>query len=160
MGVAKMAVDMQGAEQIVGGDLSVDDLMQLLAVYRVVEADAVLRSKPGHHRERCFLVPAGFARAAVGAQLVDLAAEGDQFAIEFVKGSETEIAVGEQVGDGGIALIDAAQERAHQRGLIEHVIRLLGGKPAYGFTQALLAGTCRRMGHQRRPRSTNIRKIK
>ncbi|VFS60777.1 Uncharacterised protein [Raoultella planticola] len=138
MGVTKVAVDMQGAEQIVGGDLPVDDLMQLLAVYRMVEADAVLRPKPGHHRERRLLFPAGFACAAVGAQLVDLAAEGDQLAVEFVKGSETEVAVGKQIGDGGIALIDAAQERAHQRGLIEHVIRLLGGKPAYGFTQALL----------------------
>jgi hypothetical protein len=159
MGVAKMAVDMQGAEQIVGGDLLVDDLVQLLAVYRMVEADAVLRRNQVITANGVF-APAGFARAAVGAQLVDLAAEGDQLAVQFIKGSETEIAVGEQVGDGGIALIDAAQERAHQRGLIEHAIRMLGRKTAYGFAQALLAGACRRMGHQRLPRSTNIRKIK
>ncbi len=59
MGVAKMAVDMQGAEQIVGGDLSVDDLMQLLAVYRVVEADAVLRSKTRSSPRTVFFGPRG-----------------------------------------------------------------------------------------------------
>jgi hypothetical protein len=37
MGVAKMAVDTQGAEQIVGGDLLVDDLVQLLAADRLIE---------------------------------------------------------------------------------------------------------------------------
>jgi hypothetical protein len=40
-------------------------------------------------------------RAAVGAQLIDLTAEGDQLPVQLIKGAETEIAVLQQVGDGG-----------------------------------------------------------
>lgn len=71
MGMAEMAIDAQGAEQVVRGNLLVDHLVQLLAAHRVVEGFPVLRLEPGHHRERRFLLRLGFARAAVGPQLID-----------------------------------------------------------------------------------------
>ena len=128
MGVAKMAVDTQGAEQIIGGDLPVDNVVQLFAADRFIKRFAVLRLKPGHHREGRTLLHAGFAGAAVGAQLVNLAAKRDQLAVQFIKGAQAEIAVGEQIGDGGIALINAAQQRAHQRSLVDDAIGMLRGK--------------------------------
>ncbi|MNF16239.1 hypothetical protein D3C80_2191770 [compost metagenome] len=54
------------------------------------------------------------AGAAVAAQLKDIAVEGDQFAVEMVKGAETKIAVFQQVRHRGIAFVDAAQQGAHQ----------------------------------------------
>ncbi len=120
MGMAEMAVDAQGAEQVVRGDLLVDHLVQLLAAHRMVKGFPVLRLEPGHHRERRFLLRLGFARAAVGAQLIDLTAEGDQLPVQLIKGAEAEIAVFQQVGDGGAAFVNPAQQGAHERCLIEH----------------------------------------
>ena len=128
MGVAKMAVNTQGAEQIVRRDLLVDDVVQLFAADRFIERFAILRLKPGHHRERRTLFHTGFAGAAVGAQLVNFAAKRDQLAVQFIKGPEAEITVGEQIGDGRITFINAAKQRAHQRGLVDDAIGMLRGK--------------------------------
>ncbi len=46
MGMAEMAVDAQGAEQVVRGDLLVDHLVQLLAAHRMVKGFPVLRLEP------------------------------------------------------------------------------------------------------------------
>ncbi len=133
MGMAEMAVDAQGAEQVVRGDLLVDHLVQLLAAHRMVKGFPVLRLEPGHHRERRFLLRLGFARAAVGAQLIDLTAEGDQLPVQLIKGAEAEIAVFQQVGDGGAAFVNPAQQGAHERCLIEHALGMLRGKRPQGF---------------------------
>ena len=121
MGMAEMAVDAQGAEQVVRGNLLVNNVVQLLAAHRMVESFPVLRLEPGHHRERRFLLRLGFARAAVGAQLIDLTAEGDQLPVQLIKGAEAEIAVFQQVGDGGAAFVNPAQQGAHERCLIEQM---------------------------------------
>ncbi len=85
MGVAEMTIDSQRAEQIVGRDFLVNDLMQLLAADRMVKGFTVLRLKPGHYRKRGFLFRTRFTRAAVGTQLINLAAKRDQLAVEFIK---------------------------------------------------------------------------
>ena len=86
----------------------VDHVVDLLTADRPVEGFAVLRLEPGHHRERRFLLRLRGAGAAVGAQLVHLAAEGNHFAIQLVKGTETKITVCQQVGDGRLPFVDAA----------------------------------------------------
>ena len=111
----------------------VDHLVQLLAAHRMVKGFPVLRLEPGHHRERRFLLRLGFARAAVGAQLIDLTAEGDQLPVQLIKGAEAEIAVFQQVGDGGAAFVNPAQQGAHERCLIEHALGMLRGKRPQGF---------------------------
>lgn len=97
MGVAEMTIDSQRAEQIVGRNLLVNNLMQLLAADRMVKGFTVLRLKPGHHRKRRFLFRTRFTRAAVGTQLINLAAKRDQLAVEFIKSAEPEITVLQQV---------------------------------------------------------------
>ena len=95
MRMTKMTVNAQGAEEIIGGYLLVDNVVQLLAAHRFIERFTILRLKPGHHRKRRALFHSGFTGAAVGAQLVYLAAKRDQLAVQFIKGSQAKIAVGE-----------------------------------------------------------------
>ena len=86
----------------------VDHVVDLLTADRRIKGFAVLRLEPGHHRERRFLLWLRGACAAVGAQLVHLAAEGNHFAVQLVEGAQTKITVCQQIGDGGVPLVDAA----------------------------------------------------
>ena len=108
MRMAEVAIDAQRAEQVIGGDLLVDHVVDLLTADRTVKGFAVLRLEPGHHRERRFLLRLSGAGAAVGAQLVHLAAEGNHFTVQLVKGAETKITVCQQVGDRRLPFVDAA----------------------------------------------------
>ncbi len=120
VGMAEVAVDTQRAEDVVGRHLAVYHVMDLLAAHRPVEALTVMRFKPRHYRERRFLVGLRFTGAAVGAQLVNFMAEGDEFAVEFVKGAEAKIAFGQEIRDGGIAFINPTEQSAHHGCLIYH----------------------------------------
>jgi hypothetical protein len=82
--------------------LLVDHLVDLLTADRRIEGFAILRLEPGHHRKRRFLLWLRGAGATVGAQLVHLAAKGNQFAVQLVKGAQTKITLRQQIGDGGV----------------------------------------------------------
>lgn len=108
MGVAKVAINTQRAEQVIGRDLLVDRVVDLLTADRRIEGFAILRLEPSHHGERRFLLWFRGAGATVGAQLVHPAAKGNQFAVQFVKSAQTKITLCQQIGDGGVSLIYAA----------------------------------------------------
>ncbi|MND94147.1 hypothetical protein D3C80_863540 [compost metagenome] len=91
----------------------VDHLMNLLTIHRRIEGFAVLRLEPGHYCERCFLLEFGGSGAAVGAQLIYLAAESNHFAVQLIERAQTKITVCQQPGDGGLPFVHAAQQSAH-----------------------------------------------
>ena len=108
VGVAEITVDTQRTEQVIGRDLLVDHIVDLLTADRRIKGFTVLRLKPGHHRERRFLLRLRGPGAAVGTQLVYLAAEGNHFAIQFVERTQAKITVCQQIGDGGLTFVYAA----------------------------------------------------
>ncbi len=68
----------------------------------------------------------GWARraATIATQLEDVAVESDQFTVEMVERTEAKIAVFEQVGHRGVALVHAAQQGAHQSMTDKYAVRM------------------------------------
>lgn len=93
--------------------------MDLLAAQGVIEAALQAGAKVGHHRKRGLLLRAGRAGRAVSPELVDLALEGNQLAVEPVEGPEAKVTVAQQVGHGGLPLVNPCQQGAHQGTLVD-----------------------------------------
>ncbi len=111
MGVAEMTIDSQRAEQIVGRNLLVNNLMQLLAADRMVKGFYGTAAETGSSPQTAFFCSGrAFTRAAVGTQLINPAAKRDQLAVEFIKSAEPEITVLQQVRNGGGTFVDAAEQ--------------------------------------------------
>ena len=84
---------------------------------------------------------AGRPGATVGAQLVYFPIESDQFTVQMIEGAEAEVAVFEQLGNGGFALVDPVDERAHQRDLIDFALPGVDRLPGKTLRQMLRTGT-------------------
>ncbi len=84
---------------------------------------------------------AGRPGAAVGAQLVYFLIESDQFAVQMIEGTKAEITVLEQLGNGGLPLVNPVDERAHQRDLIDFALPGIDRLPGKTLRQMARTGT-------------------
>lgn len=67
--------------------------------------------------------------------------EGDQFAVQVIEGAKAEIAVLEQLGNGGLPLVNPVDERAHQRDLIDFALPGVDRLPGKTLRQMARTGT-------------------
>ncbi len=146
LGRLKLAVEAQGDKDVVGSHQPIHPLVDLVTAEGMIEATLQTGAKMGHHREGGLLIGAGGPGRAIGAQLVDLALEGDQLAIEVVKGTETKVAVAQQLAHGGLPFVDPRQQGAHQRALVNLAAIVLpapAGKLLAHFEGTRASGTVR-----------------
>src|SRR5690606_25526152 len=122
----KQTIEAKSDEDVVGAHQLINPLMDLVAAEGVIEAALQTGSKVSHHRKRGFLASLSRTGRAIGLELMDLAFERNQLAVEPVEGAKAEVAVAQQIGHGGLALIDAGQQGAHQRALIDLATTLTG----------------------------------
>lgn len=67
--------------------------------------------------------------------------ESDQFAVQMIEGTKAEIAVLEQLGNGGLPLVNPVDERAHQRDLIDFALPGIDRLPGKTLRQMARTGT-------------------
>ena len=97
---------------------------------RRFDRDLEVAVEPGDRREGGAIRWRGPGGGSVGAQPVANAVEDDHLAVEVVEGAQAEVAVAKDVGDGGVAVVDAFEQCADRRELIHLVVMVLSSSVA------------------------------
>ena len=116
---AEIAGNTDSDDEVRARQRFVDARFELGAVDGADTSNRAVGVKPGDNGERGALVRIGDARAAVAAQLIADSVEHQHFAVEAVEGAQAEVAVPQQLPDGDVAVVDAVEQRAHRRGLVD-----------------------------------------
>ena len=116
---AEITGDPNGDDEIGTRQRLVDARFEPGAVDGFGHLETTVGVEPGDDGERGALIRIGDMRTAVPAQLIADAVEHQHLAVETIERAEAEVAVPQQLSDRYVAVVDAVEQRAHRRRLVD-----------------------------------------
>src|SRR5262249_4821411 len=119
--VPELPTDADALDQVRRRDGLIDECGRRLPGARAGDRYGDLGGEPCHRGVRGPVVGSGDGGRAAGVQVVADTVEDDHLPVELVERTQAEVAVPQQLGDGRVAVVDAAEQGGNGRRLIDRL---------------------------------------